>query len=244
MGRDLRLKLVCRDDSRAPVTAIADLNGLLISTCGQKVYVRALEKEEWLISVAFLDCPFYITSISVVKNFILLTDAKKSLWFLAFQEEPYKFVDLGRDINDHHAALGQFLVHGERLALVSTSDVALGASGSTGGSGGGKGVIRLFEYAPQIATSLGGHRLLLKTEFQTSSAAVGVTICRGRWLSDSELRGREENRNRLLFEKPMERSRRSLQPTKKLSSAYTCFKVNSFDRSYTSERSTRELSER
>uniref|UniRef100_V5EUY8 Uncharacterized protein n=2 Tax=Kalmanozyma brasiliensis (strain GHG001) TaxID=1365824 RepID=V5EUY8_KALBG len=196
IGRDLRLKLICTDDARGPVTAIAHLNGFLITTCGQKLFVRALEKEEWLISVAFLDCPLYITSIRVVKNFLLLSDAKKALMFLAFQEEPYRFVELGREVNEYHASLGGFLVHGERLALISTSGVALG--GHTG-FGLGEGVVRLYEYAPHLAS--GGTRLVLKTEFQTSSAATGCVGLHGRWLSDSELRGREEGRNKLLLAK-------------------------------------------
>ncbi|TKY85558.1 hypothetical protein EX895_005720 [Sporisorium graminicola] len=196
VGRDLRLKLVCRDDSRGPVTAIAQLNGFLVSTCGQKLYVRALEKEEWLISIAFLDCPYYITSIRVVKNFVLLSDAKKSLWFLAFQEEPYRFVDLGRDIHDQHATLGQFLVYNDRLALVSTSGGALGGNTAFGREAG---VVRLYEYAPHVASA--GSRLVLRTEFQTASTATSSVMCRGRWLSDSELRGREEGRNKLVFSK-------------------------------------------
>ncbi|SPO24157.1 related to cleavage and polyadenylation specificity factor, 160 kDa subunit [Ustilago trichophora] len=199
LGRDLRIKLVCRDDSRAPVTAIADLNGFLVSTCGQKLNVRALEKEEWLISIAFLDCPFYITSVKVVKNFILLSDAQKSLWFLAFQEEPYRFIDLGREVNDYNATLGEVLVHGERMSLVSTSGHAVG--GGISGFGTSSGVIRLYEYAPHLPASAGGHRLVLRTEYQTASPVVGSTMCRGKWLSDSELRGREEGRNKLMLAK-------------------------------------------
>ncbi|CBQ69361.1 related to cleavage and polyadenylation specificity factor, 160 kDa subunit [Sporisorium reilianum SRZ2] len=196
VGRDLRLKLVCRDDSRGPVTAIAQLNGFLVSTCGQKLYVRALEKEEWLISIAFLDCPLYVTGIRVVKNFVLLSDARKSLWLLAFQEEPYRFVDLGRDIHDHHATLGQYLVYNERLALVSTSGAALGGSTAFGRDAG---VVRLYEYAPHVASA--NTRLVLRTEFQTASPATASVACRGRWLSDSELRGREHGRNKLVLAK-------------------------------------------
>ncbi|PWY99208.1 hypothetical protein BCV70DRAFT_201410 [Testicularia cyperi] len=198
VGNDLRLKLICRDDSRGPVTAIADLNGLLINTAGQKLYVRALEKEEWLISVAFLDCPFYITRVRVVKNFVLLSDVKKSLWLLALQEEPFRFVTLGRDIVDQHVALGEFLVHGDKVALVAASGERVGGNQGTTGP---PGVVRLFEYAPSNPGSNGGQRLLLRTEFQTTGQAVDCTSCPGRWLSDSELRGREESRNRLLLAK-------------------------------------------
>lgn len=198
IGRDFRLKLICRDGASAPVTAIAELDGFLLSTSGQKLYVRALEKEEWLISVAFLDCPFYISSIRVVKNFLLLSDAKKSLWFLAFQEEPYRFVDLGRGLDDHNATLGEVLVHGDKLSLVSTSGAALGG---ISGFGTDRGVIRLYEYNPSSPVSLGGQRLLLRTEFSTPSFATDSISTRGRWLSDSELRGKEELRNKLLLSK-------------------------------------------
>ncbi len=42
---------------------------------------------------------------------------------------------------------------------------------------------------------------MLKSEFQTPSPAVSSLTLRGRWLSDSELRGREEGRNKLLMAK-------------------------------------------
>ncbi|SPC64715.1 related to cleavage and polyadenylation specificity factor, 160 kDa subunit [Ustilago sp. UG-2017b] len=198
VGRDLRLKLICRDGSNAPVTALAELHGFLLSTSGQKLYVRALEKEEWLISVAFLDCPFYITSIRLVKNFVLLSDAKKGLWFLAFQEDPYRFVDLGSALDGHCANLGEFLVHNDKLSLVSTSGAALGG---ISGFGQDPGVIRLYEYNPSSPTSLGGQRLLLRTEYSTPSPTTCSLSARGRWLSDSELRGREQLRNKLLLSK-------------------------------------------
>nr|CDI55484.1 related to cleavage and polyadenylation specificity factor, 160 kDa subunit [Melanopsichium pennsylvanicum 4] len=38
IGNDFRLKLITRDDSRAPVTAICELNGFLVHTSGQKLY--------------------------------------------------------------------------------------------------------------------------------------------------------------------------------------------------------------
>ncbi|KAN0059656.1 mRNA cleavage and polyadenylation factor subunit [Thecaphora frezii] len=189
-----KLKLLCRDDSKAPVTALADINGFLISTSGQKLYVRALEKEEWLISVAFLDLAFYVTSIRVVKNFILLSDIKKSIWFVGFQEDPYKFVILGKDHTDQYATTGNFLINKDRLSLVSTSAAGGGALG------GKEGVIRMFEYAPMVPSSLGGQRLLLKSEFQSAAPeAVASYTLKGRWLSRYERRGAESMRSKIVY---------------------------------------------
>lgn len=36
-GAKFRLRLVCKDDCKAPITTIADINGFLVVTMGQKV---------------------------------------------------------------------------------------------------------------------------------------------------------------------------------------------------------------
>jgi hypothetical protein len=50
-----------------------------------QVYVKALDKEDHLVPVAFLDVPPYITSIKVFKNLILLGDIVKGVWLAVFQ---------------------------------------------------------------------------------------------------------------------------------------------------------------
>lgn len=47
--------------------------------------VWSLEDDESLVGVAFIDVQIYVTSMSSIKNFILLGDAQKSIWFLGFQ---------------------------------------------------------------------------------------------------------------------------------------------------------------
>ncbi|GAC95935.1 hypothetical protein PHSY_003513 [Pseudozyma hubeiensis SY62] len=195
VGGGWRVKLVCRDDSRAPVTAISSVNGYLMSTCGQKLFVRALEKEEWLISIAFLDCPFYITDVKVVKNLVILSDAKRGLGVWVFQEEPFKFIELARG-EDGYVGLGEVLVREEKVSFVELSGSKLGGGVEMDGGGG---VVRLYEYQPESAA--GGQRLVLKCEYATTAEATSSTSLAGRWLSDSELRGRETLRNKLLMSK-------------------------------------------
>ncbi|KAJ9474359.1 Protein CFT1 [Pseudozyma hubeiensis] len=195
VGGGWRVKLVCRDDSRAPVTAISSVNGYLMSTCGQKLFVRALEKEEWLISIAFLDCPFYITDVKVVKNLVILSDAKRGLGVWVFQEEPFKFIELARG-EDGYAGLGEVLVREDKVSFVELSGSKLGGGVEMEGGGG---VVRLYEYQPESAA--GGQKLILKCEYATTAEATSSTSLAGRWLSDSELRGRETLRNKLLMSK-------------------------------------------
>ncbi|KAK0527587.1 mRNA cleavage and polyadenylation factor subunit [Tilletia horrida] len=170
-GRNYRLRLLGRDDfTKGPVTAITDLNGYIVTAVGQKLFVRAFEQDQWLVAVAFLDMFFYTTSLRKLKNFLIATDAQKSVSFIMFQEEPYRLFSLGRDYRNLHLTGGDFLVSEKELVL-TTTDL--------------DGVVRLVDYNPAITTSHGGQRLLLRTEFQTAAEAA-CTVRLPRYSSDEE----------------------------------------------------------
>ena len=160
----MRLVLVCREEMRAPVTALSSLNGYLVAAVGQKLLVRSLEFTEWLVTIAFLETAFGITSIQRVKNFLLLTDYHRSASFVAFQEEPAQLHVLGRDFACACLTAGALLIHREQLALV-TADVG--------------GVVRLLDYNPANPTSLGGQRLLVRTEYHVGSEIVQALVLPG-----------------------------------------------------------------
>ncbi|KAH0834713.1 CPSF A subunit region-domain-containing protein [Lanmaoa asiatica] len=80
-----KLKLRVRDDAKGPVTALCGINGYLVSSMGQKIFVRAFDLDERLVGVAFLDVGVYVTSLRVLKNLLLIGDAVKSVWLVAFQ---------------------------------------------------------------------------------------------------------------------------------------------------------------
>lgn len=85
------------------MTAVCGMNGYLVSSMGQKVrqgvhiasclltfhlcqlFVRAFDNDERLVGVAFLDVGVYVTSLRALKNLLLIGDAVKSVWFVAFQ---------------------------------------------------------------------------------------------------------------------------------------------------------------
>nr|VWP00056.1 Amidohydrolase family protein [Ganoderma boninense] len=80
-----RLKLLCRDDAKGPITFLCGMNGYLVSSMGQKIFVRAFDLDERLVGVAFLDIGVYVTSLQAVKNLLVIGDAVKSVWLVAFQ---------------------------------------------------------------------------------------------------------------------------------------------------------------
>ncbi|KAG9024671.1 mRNA cleavage and polyadenylation factor subunit [Tulasnella sp. JGI-2019a] len=148
-----KLKLLCRDEAKGPVTAVCGINGYLISSMGQKIYVRAFDLDERLIGMAFLDVGLYVTSIRTLKNLILISDAVKSVWFVCFQEDPFKLIVLAKDFEVVATTNTNFFFGtGEDLAFISTDE---------------NGVIRLYDYNPIDPESNNGQRLLCRTEFDT-----------------------------------------------------------------------------
>ena len=151
-----KLKLIMKDDAKGPITAITDMNGYLVTVMGLKLFVRSLEKDEWLITIAFLDTPYHATGIKRLKNFLLLSDVKKSIWFVAFQEEPYRLVPISKDFAEMYASTGNFVVKDEDLIIVSSCR---------------EGILRIHDYSPSIPASQGGQRLITRTEFNTGVEA-------------------------------------------------------------------------
>jgi cleavage and polyadenylation specificity factor subunit 1 len=70
---------------KGAVTALCACSGHLVSTTGPKVIIYSFEDNESLVGVAFIDVQTYVTSMVAIKNFILLGDAQKSIWFLGYQ---------------------------------------------------------------------------------------------------------------------------------------------------------------
>jgi hypothetical protein len=50
-----------------------------------QIFVRALDSDERLVGVAFMDVGVYVTSLRTLKNLLLIGDAVKSISFVAFQ---------------------------------------------------------------------------------------------------------------------------------------------------------------
>ncbi|KIJ27345.1 hypothetical protein M422DRAFT_271489 [Sphaerobolus stellatus SS14] len=164
--RRYHLKLLCRDDAKGPVSAICGINGYLVSSMGQKIFVRAFELDERLVGVAFLDVGVYVTALKSLKNTLLIGDVVKGVWFVAFQEDPFKLVVLGKSPHPACISTVDFFFSEGQLAIVAGDE---------------EGVIRIYEYDPLNVESQGGQKLILNTEFhgqaeyRSSIATLGRT---------------------------------------------------------------------
>ncbi|KIM69381.1 hypothetical protein SCLCIDRAFT_1207782 [Scleroderma citrinum Foug A] len=159
-----RLKLRVRDDAKGPVTALCGINGYLVSSMGQKIFIRAFDLDERLVGVAFLDVGVYVTSLRSLKNLLLIGDAVKSVWIVAFQEDPYKLVILGKDVRRAYATSIDFFFANNELAIATHDE---------------DGVLRLLSYDPTDPDSKGGQHLLCHTEFHVhKECRSSLTIAR------------------------------------------------------------------
>ena len=167
----LRLRLLYREETRAPVTALSDLNGFLVAAVGQKLLVRSFEYQSWLVTIAFFDTAFYVTDIKRIKSVLMLTDAHRSVYFIAFQEEPPKLLLLGRDYSVGNRSAGAFLIDGRTLTLVTAAP---------------DGCLRLLDFNPSNPTSHGGQRLLVRTEYHAAGFVSASMILRHAYSADGE----------------------------------------------------------
>ncbi|KAI0687702.1 CPSF A subunit region-domain-containing protein [Cytidiella melzeri] len=149
-----KLKLLCRDEAKGPVTALCGIDNYLVSSMGQKIYIRAFDLDERLVGVAFLDVSLYVTSLVAIKNLLVIGDALKGVWLVAFQEDPYKLVVLSKDYNSVAVTRADMLLAEGRLSIISSDE---------------DGVIRLNEYDPHDPESRNGQRLLCRTEYHAQA---------------------------------------------------------------------------
>eukprot|EP00833_Pecoramyces_ruminatium_P003951 jgi/Orpsp1_1/1177983/evm.model.c7180000063622.1 len=149
-----KFKLLFVNDEKGPVTNVCASKGYLLAAIGNKVIIHSFEDTEKLSGIAFLDVNMYVNTIKSIKNFILIGDAFKSIWFCAFQEEPAKLVVLGKDFYDLQIYSSEFLIDDNTLFfLVSDADKN----------------ICLFTYAPYNVQSSNGQKLLRQADFHVGS---------------------------------------------------------------------------
>ncbi|EJD05583.1 cleavage factor protein [Fomitiporia mediterranea MF3/22] len=151
LARQFKLRLLCKDEAKGPVTALCGMNGYLVSSMGQKIFVRALDLDERLVGVAFLDVGVYVTSLRTIKNLLIIGDAVKSVWLVAFQEDPFKLVIVAKEVQRLDVMTADFLFASDGDFYIAVSDE--------------EGIIRLLEYDTSDPESHSGQYLLRRTEY-------------------------------------------------------------------------------
>ncbi|KAI8145123.1 CPSF A subunit region-domain-containing protein [Fennellomyces sp. T-0311] len=149
-----RYKHLHTEDVKGAVTAMCDVSGHLVSCIGSKVIIWSFEDNESLVGVAFIDVQIFVTSMSSIKNFIVLGDAQKSVWFLGFQLEPAKLALLGKDYQSFEVSSTNFIIDDKSMYLLI---------GDTDDN------LDIFQYAPFNLQSFAGQKLMRRGDFHVGT---------------------------------------------------------------------------
>eukprot|EP00808_Paulinella_micropora_P015588 g66929.t1 len=136
---------------KGPVTAVAQLEGFVVTALGPRLRLYQLKPGKKLSSRAFCDVYSYVTTLNTLKNFIIFGDVTKSLMFGIFDKSIQQLVVLGRDLLPLRSLSAQFLVDGQSLNLVLSAE---------------EGNLHFFRYAAHLPEAQ-RFRLLPVADFHT-----------------------------------------------------------------------------
>ncbi|KZT50763.1 hypothetical protein CALCODRAFT_488456 [Calocera cornea HHB12733] len=118
-----------------------------------------------------MDAGVCVTSLTCLKNLLLIGDAQRSVSFVAFQEDPFKLVVLARDQRPTHVLDSAFLFDEGDFSILAADD---------------EGNLRMFEFDPGLAGATHGNPLLCTTEFNGNSEHAHILAIAGRHREDPE----------------------------------------------------------
>ncbi|KAG8381459.1 hypothetical protein BUALT_Bualt06G0124100 [Buddleja alternifolia] len=139
---------------KGAISALASLQGHLLIASGPKIILHKWTGSE-LNGVAFYDVPpLYVVSLNIVKNFILLGDIHKSIYFLSWKEQGSQLNLLAKDFGSLDCLATEFLIDGSTLSLTVSDD---------------QKNVQIFYYAPKMSESWKGQKLLSRAEFHVGA---------------------------------------------------------------------------
>jgi len=114
-GKLLKLKVYSQAE-KLPVQHVAPISNLLCSCQGSRIILYK-HTEKQLHGCGFIDCNFYITSVSCINNYILYGDVRKGLHLVYWDPTLKSMSHLGQSAESFHAIACDFLVDHRALNL-------------------------------------------------------------------------------------------------------------------------------
>ncbi|DAZ99895.1 TPA: hypothetical protein N0F65_011818 [Lagenidium giganteum] len=149
-GKLPKLKLVfIKKHHQGAISMVQQLGPFVLAAVGSKLIVYEFKSEQ-LIGCAFFDAQMYITSVSVVKDFIMYGDVYKSVYFVRWKEKQRQLVLLAKDYEPLAVTSTEFNIFDKRLALLA---------------GDMEENLHVMQFAPNDIESRGGQRLLRTSDF-------------------------------------------------------------------------------
>jgi hypothetical protein len=102
---------------------VKQLGGYLLSTVGPVVYMYKVNSAGTeLAQISFFYAQFYITTVSVIKNYICVADACNSTQLLVWREEDFSLTLLATDFTEFGCHAAAYLLDDDRVALLAADD--------------------------------------------------------------------------------------------------------------------------
>lgn len=153
-AKSFQVSEVYSKELKGAISALASLQGHLLLASGPKIILHKWTGSE-LNGVAFYDVPpLYVVSLNIVKNFILLGDIHKSIYFLSWKEQGSQLNLLAKDFGSLDCLATEFLIDGSTLSLIVSDD---------------QKNVQIFYYAPKMSESWKGQKLLSRAEFHVGA---------------------------------------------------------------------------
>ncbi|EEB08100.1 cleavage factor one Cft1 [Schizosaccharomyces japonicus yFS275] len=156
-----KLKLVTREEIKGTVAVVSEINGYLLSGQGQKVIVRALEDEDHLVGVAFIDLGSYTVVAKSLRNLLIFGDIRQSISFVGFAEEPYRMTLFAKGQDPLSVSSADFLVQGQSLYF-AVADM--------------RGNLRILAYDPENPESHSGERLVTRGDIHVGHIITAIHL--------------------------------------------------------------------
>ena len=119
--QSIRPKLRLHWSGPGPASTVRQMGQYVISTVGYSVFIYKLNKETLeLDQVSFHYAKFYISNITIIKNYIILSDVCNSLQFLVWREADLSLTLLSKDYDTHIFLKSAYLVDGQKMGIIMT----------------------------------------------------------------------------------------------------------------------------
>ena len=150
-----RGELKCEKPSKMACSAIESVDGTFMVAIGTKLTAHSWDGKH-LNPIAFYDTPLYTTTLCCVKNFLLCGDLHKSIRFVRWKDSQGEktLSQLGKDYEVLDCIASEFMIDGGTLSLLAAD-----ANGNA----------HVFQYAPKLAESWKGDKLLPKSAYHAGS---------------------------------------------------------------------------
>ena len=150
-SKKFNLRLICEHEQKGPITAINAVEGFLVSSSGQKIFIHTFQFQKFT-ACAFVDATPFTLGIHTMKSFVLSNDIYKSIILHKFDPKTKAFSLISKDTRRVESMASTFLVDNKLMGFL-VSDT--------------KSNLNLLMYQPELKESHSGQRLVKMVDFNS-----------------------------------------------------------------------------